>query len=49
MAANDDPKKLSFTDCMSFSLMHGLNVRDSFTTDQHFRQAGFNPLLGKRV
>jgi hypothetical protein len=28
--------------------MHELNVRDSFTTDQHFRQAGFNPLLEKR-
>ena len=40
--------KWSFTDCVSFELMHELNVRDSFTTDQHFRQAGFNPLLEKR-
>jgi len=41
-----DDKEWSFTDCVSFGLMHELNVRDSFTTDQHFRQAGFNPLLG---
>jgi predicted nucleic acid-binding protein len=47
--ARHDDKKWSFTDCMSFSLMHDLNVRDSFTTDQHFRQAGFNPLLGKPI
>ena len=40
-------KEWSFTDCVSFDLMHELNVRDSFTTDQHFRQAGFNPLLSK--
>lgn len=31
--------------CVSFALMHELNIRDSFTTDWHFRQAGFNPLL----
>ena len=30
-------------------LMHDLNVRDSFTTDQHFRLDGFNPLLGKPI
>jgi len=44
--ARHDEKEWSFTDCVSFGLMHELNVRDSFTTDQHFRQAGFNPLLG---
>jgi predicted nucleic acid-binding protein len=49
MAANDDRREWSFTDCVSFGLMHELNVRDSFTTDQHFRQAGFNPLLGKPI
>ena len=40
-------KEWSFTDCVSFELMHELRIRDSFTTDHHFRQAGFNPLLGK--
>jgi uncharacterized protein len=46
--ARHDDKEWSFTDCVSFELMHKLNIRDSFTTDQHFRQAGFNPLLAKR-
>ncbi len=46
--ARHDDKAWSFTDCVSFELMHELNVRDSFTTGQHFRQAGFNPLLEKR-
>jgi predicted nucleic acid-binding protein len=35
----------SFTDCFSFSLMRRLGIRDALTTDAHFRQAGFNPLL----
>jgi uncharacterized protein len=43
-----DDKEWSFTDCVSFELMHELNVRDAFTTDLHFRQAGFNPLLAIR-
>jgi hypothetical protein len=46
--ARHDDKEWSFTDCVSFTLMHELNLRDCFTTDQHFRQAGFNPLLEKR-
>jgi hypothetical protein len=28
--------------------MHELNIRDAFTTDRHFRQAGFVPLLAKQ-
>jgi predicted nucleic acid-binding protein len=40
-----DDKKWSFTDCVSFALMHELSIKDSFTTDHHFRQAGFNTLL----
>ena len=40
-----DDKEWSFTDCVSFALMQELNVQDSFTTDHHFAQAGFNPLL----
>jgi predicted nucleic acid-binding protein len=40
-----DDKEWSFTDCVSFALMHELKIQDCFTTDHHFRQAGFNPLL----
>jgi uncharacterized protein len=46
--ARHDDKEWSFTDCVSFGVMHELNLRDCFTTDQHFRQAGFNPLLERR-
>jgi predicted nucleic acid-binding protein len=45
MSAQHDDKEWSFTDCVSFVLMHELSIQDSFTTDHHFRQAGFNPLL----
>jgi predicted nucleic acid-binding protein len=38
-------KEWSFTDCISFTLMRSLRIRDAFTTDHHFRQAGFTPLL----
>ncbi|MBM3833498.1 MAG: type II toxin-antitoxin system VapC family toxin [Verrucomicrobia bacterium] len=38
-------KKWSFTDCVSFALMRELRIRDAFTTDHRFRQAGFVPLL----
>ena len=38
-------KEWSFTDCVSFSVMDELRIRDAFTTDQHFKQAGFVPLL----
>ncbi|SRR6266700_3953326 len=40
-------KEWSFTDCVSFVLMRELGVQDSFTTDHHFRQAGFNALLAQ--
>lgn len=40
-----DDKQWSFTDCVSFALMRELRIQDSFTTDHHFAQAGFNPLL----
>ena len=40
-----DDKQWSFTDCVSFALMDELKIQDSFTTDHHFTQAGFNPLL----
>jgi predicted nucleic acid-binding protein len=35
----------SFTDCFSFCVMKRLGLRDALTTDDHFRHAGFNPLL----
>jgi predicted nucleic acid-binding protein len=38
-------KDWSFTDCVSFVVMRELRVRDAFTTDHHFSQAGFTPLL----
>ena len=38
-------KEWSFTDCVSFTTMRELRVRDAFTTDRHFKQAGFAPLL----
>ena len=38
-------KAWSFTDCVSFAVMRELRVRDVFTTDRHFRQAGFISLL----
>ncbi|HEY9784510.1 MAG TPA: PIN domain-containing protein [Candidatus Obscuribacterales bacterium] len=38
-------KDWSFTDCFSFCLMRELRIQNALTKDDHFRQAGFNPLL----
>ena len=38
-------KDWSFTDCVSFVVMRELKMRDAFTTDHHFAQAGFAVLL----
>jgi predicted nucleic acid-binding protein len=38
-------KGWSFTDCVSFISMRESRSRDAFTTDHHFKQAGFSPLL----
>lgn len=35
----------SFTDCTSFVVMEELQIRDALTTDRHFTEAGFRPLL----
>ncbi len=36
----------SFTDCTSLVVMQELRIRDALTTDRHFAEAGFRPLLG---
>jgi predicted nucleic acid-binding protein len=38
-------KQWSFTDRFSFGIMGALGLRDALTTDSHFRQAGYYPLL----
>lgn len=34
-------KQWSFTDCSSYVVMKGQNIRDAFTFDHHFSQMGF--------
>ena len=38
-------KDYSFTDCVSFCAMRAGKLSRALTTDAHFRQAGFEPLL----
>jgi predicted nucleic acid-binding protein len=38
-------KGWSFVDCASFVLMKEEGIREALSTDRHFRQAGFVPLL----
>jgi uncharacterized protein len=38
-------KQWSFTDCFSFSVMKKRKIQRALAADQHFRQAGFEPLL----
>lgn len=38
-------KEWGMTDCVSMSLMKEQGIRDVFTADHHFEQAGFNVLL----
>ncbi|MGI8602609.1 MAG: type II toxin-antitoxin system VapC family toxin [Verrucomicrobiales bacterium] len=35
----------SFTDCTSFVIMRELEITDALTTDRHFAEAGYRPLL----
>ena len=39
-------KDWGMTDCVSFVVMEEMQVREVFTADRHFAQAGFTPLLG---
>jgi hypothetical protein len=38
-------QKYSFTDCFSFCVMKDLRLKEALTKDDHFRTAGFQPLL----
>lgn len=38
-------KSWGLVDCASFALMQDRGMTDAFSSDQHFRQAGFNCLL----
>jgi len=38
-------KNWSLTDCISFSVMKEKNIKQAFTADHHFIQAGFEKLL----
>ena len=38
-------KTWGLTDCISFVVMQEQRLIDALTTDEHFRQAGFRPLL----
>jgi len=40
-------QQFSFTDCVSFVVMKELRLTDALATDNHFRIAGFNPLLAE--
>jgi len=38
-------KEWGITDCISFIVMQDMGIIDALTTDDHFRQAGFEALL----
>lgn len=38
-------KEWSLVDCISFIVMKQRRVTDALTTDHHFKQAGYNPML----
>lgn len=38
-------KAWSLTDCISFLVMQDAKLVDALTSDEHFRQAGFRPVL----
>ena len=42
---NRTDKEWGIVDCISFVVMQERDIRQALTTDEHFRQAGFIPLL----
>ncbi len=38
-------KAWSLTDCISFTVMQEQGIREAFTSDRHFEQAGFEKLI----
>jgi len=46
MILSHQDKGWSFTDCVSFCVMKENKIKKALTKDAHFRQAGFEPLLG---
>jgi predicted nucleic acid-binding protein len=40
-----EDKEWGLTDCISFVVMGDETLYEALTTDEHFRQAGFRPLL----
>ena len=42
-------KEWSLTDCISFIVMKDAQLESALTTDDHFRQAGFRPLLTEKL
>jgi predicted nucleic acid-binding protein len=40
-----DDKEWGLTDCCSFVVMRRQDIKDAFTADKHFEQAGFNQLI----
>ena len=42
---NRPDKHWGLTDCISFVVMNEESISLSLSTDKHFRQAGFNPLM----
>ncbi len=43
---NRPDKEYSLTDCSSMNVMDSQNIRDILTHDHHFRQEGYNVLIG---
>ena len=38
----------SFTECVSFAVMRERRLREALATDEHFRIAGYRPLLAEQ-
>jgi predicted nucleic acid-binding protein len=45
MMRQQPEQSYSFVDCISFCLMKERGIRNAFTTDSHYRKAGFSAVL----